>query len=167
MTDQAPAKHAPECNLQTTGRYTEGCAGCLAAARAFGTADAVTNLQPYGVTEEEAYIWWITGLQETKTAAVAAQLEAVQWQLWGVTEEEGEMRQRRIHVWEDDPGDFADFEMRPPAQTNWQPWQLSPDSDPEERWILVNADNDGEEHPAQQKFATSEAAAAFVTAGKP
>ena len=29
----------------------------------------------------------------------------------------------------------------------WLPWQLSPDSDPQERWILVNADDDGEEHP--------------------
>ncbi len=39
---------------------------------------------------------------------------------------------------------------------HWVPWQLSPDSDPEERFILVNAEDDGEEHPCNRLFNTAE-----------
>lgn len=42
----------------------------------------------------------------------------------------------------------------------WEPWQLAPDSDPEQRWILVNADDHGQEHPAGTIYETEEAAAA-------
>lgn len=38
--------------------------------------------------------------------------------------------------------------------TKWIPWQLAVDSDPQERWILVNASDNGEEHPRNFKFAT-------------
>lgn len=40
----------------------------------------------------------------------------------------------------------------------WVPWQLSPDSDPQERWILVNADDEGEEHPEGRLFDSPEQA---------
>lgn len=36
----------------------------------------------------------------------------------------------------------------------WLPWKLSPDSDPAERWILVSAENDEIEHPANEKYDT-------------
>lgn len=36
----------------------------------------------------------------------------------------------------------------------WLPWKLSPDSDPVERWILVSAENDEIEHPANEKYDT-------------
>lgn len=50
------------------------------------------------------------------------------------------------------------------TRKQWVPWQLAPDSDPEERVILVNVDDEGEEHPANQKFPTAEAANDFAVA---
>jgi hypothetical protein len=41
---------------------------------------------------------------------------------------------------------------------HWSPWPLSPDSDPEERWILVNSNDDGEEHPSGTKYVTAQEA---------
>lgn len=41
--------------------------------------------------------------------------------------------------------------MRAPT---WVPWKLSPDSDPQQRWILVSAEDDREEHPVTRLFET-------------
>lgn len=38
----------------------------------------------------------------------------------------------------------------------WVPWQLAPDSDPEERWILVDANDENIEHPNRVKYGTEE-----------
>lgn len=40
----------------------------------------------------------------------------------------------------------------------WTPWPLSPDSDIEERWILVNEADDSEEHPSGAKYITAQEA---------
>lgn len=45
-------------------------------------------------------------------------------------------------------------ESEAPAKVKWLPWKLSPDSDPAERWILVDAKNDEIEHPANEKYDT-------------
>jgi hypothetical protein len=47
---------------------------------------------------------------------------------------------------------------------SWVAWQLSPDSDADERWILVNAVDHGEEHPAQVIFESEEDALFFLKA---
>lgn len=39
-------------------------------------------------------------------------------------------------------------------EADWLPWKLSSDSDPAERWILVSAENDEIEHPANEKYDT-------------
>jgi hypothetical protein len=46
--------------------------------------------------------------------------------------------------------------------THWVPWQLAPSSDVDERWILVNVDDDSEEHPANVKFASADLAKDFA-----
>ena len=40
-------------------------------------------------------------------------------------------------------------------QKQWRPWQLAPDSDPRERWILVSEDG-SEEHPNGVLYETEE-----------
>jgi hypothetical protein len=44
------------------------------------------------------------------------------------------------------------------SQPKWIPWRLAPDSDPEERWILVSAGDHGVEHPDDVIYATEETA---------
>jgi hypothetical protein len=44
------------------------------------------------------------------------------------------------------------------AKKYWSPWALSPDSDPQERWILVNSFDDSEEHPDGIKYDTAQEA---------
>jgi len=51
-------------------------------------------------------------------------------------------------------------------EKQWTPWQLSPDSDPSERWILVNASDDREEHPSNRIFETSELAMSALREGR-
>lgn len=58
-------------------------------------------------------------------------------------------------------------DTQPRTATTWVPWQLAPDSDPEQRFILVNKDDDGEEHPDGIKYNTAEEATAAAQTHTP
>lgn len=44
----------------------------------------------------------------------------------------------------------------------WVPWQLAPESDPDQRFILVSSEDDGIEHPDNQKFDSAEKATEYA-----
>jgi hypothetical protein len=85
---------------------------------------------------------------------------------WGHTSHNGH-EYGWMHHMDDGPdayhycGDEYGTEATPyPIGKPWVPWQLAPDSDKLERWILVNKHDADEEHPSNRIFDTLDEAEA-------